>query len=68
MAPDELPVIGPLSPADSNPTLWVATGHFRNGILLAPGTAHILRDLILGHTPEIPLDAFRADRFAATTA
>lgn len=65
MAPDELPVIGPLSPAE-NPTLWVATGHFRNGILLAPGTAHILRDLILGHKPEVNIKAFRADRFATT--
>ena len=67
MAPDELPVIGPLSPGDKNPTLWVATGHFRNGILLAPGTAHVLRDLILGHTPEIPLDGLHTSRLAAST-
>lgn len=67
MAPDGLPVIGPLSRADGNPTLWVATGHFRNGILLAPGTAHILRDLILGHTPQVNIAAFRADRLATPT-
>ena len=66
MAPDGLPVIGPLSRADGNPTLWVATGHFRNGILLAPGTAHILRDLILGHTPQVNIAAFRADRLATS--
>lgn len=68
MTPDELPVIGPLSPGDKNPTLWVATGHFRNGILLAPGTAHILRDLILGRKPQVSLDALRVTRLTETTA
>lgn len=68
MSPDGLPVIGPLSSDDKNPTLWVASGHFRNGILLAPGTAQIMRDLILGHAPAIDLSAFRANRFAATPA
>lgn len=68
MAPGGLPVIGPLSPSEKNPTLWVATGHFRNGILLAPGTAHILRDLILGHAPQVALDALDVTRLTETTA
>lgn len=63
ITPDELPVIGSLSSDEKNPTLWVATGHHRNGILLAPGTAQIIRDLILGHMPKVALDAFSADRF-----
>lgn len=68
MAPDGLPVIGPLTPGEKNSTLWVATGHFRNGILLAPGTAHVLRELILGHTPQVEIGRFSIARFAAATA
>lgn len=67
MSPDGLPVLGPLSPEEKNPTLWVATGHFRNGILLAPGTAHVIRDLILGHKPQVNLDALRVTHLTETT-
>lgn len=50
--PDGLPVIGPSS---SQPGLFYATGHFRNGVLLAPLTAQLLADLVLeGRTaPEL---------------
>jgi glycine oxidase len=42
-----------------------ATGHFRNGILLAPATGEMIRDLILGKEVNRSwLDAFRVDRFA----
>jgi glycine oxidase len=37
--PDGLPVIGPLADA---PRIVVATGHYRNGVLLAPVTAEIV--------------------------
>ncbi|HEX2253245.1 MAG TPA: glycine oxidase ThiO [Thermoanaerobaculia bacterium] len=37
--PDGLPLVGPLPHA---PGVWIATGHFRNGILLAPWTAERL--------------------------
>ena len=40
--PDNLPLVGP-SPVDG--LLW-ATGHYRNGILLAPLAANILVDLL----------------------
>jgi len=40
--PDNLPLVGP-SPLDG--LLW-ATGHYRNGILLAPLTAQTLADLL----------------------
>lgn len=44
---DELPIIGRSS---SIPTVFYATGHFRNGVLLAPLTASLLADLVLdGH-------------------
>ena len=37
---DHLPVIGPAGGRD----LWVASGHYRHGILLAPGTAYWLAE------------------------
>jgi glycine oxidase len=42
--PDELPLLG----ATSVPGLFLATGHFRNGILLAPVTALALADELSG--------------------
>lgn len=37
---DHLPIIG----SAGRPGLWIATGHYRHGILLAPGTAHWLAE------------------------
>ena len=47
-------------PGHSN--TWIATGHFRNGILLAPGTARALSQLIRGETPAIDLAPFTPNR------
>lgn len=48
--PDNAPLIGPTG-LDG---LVVATGHFRNGILLAPVTADAVTELLLtGSTPEV---------------
>ncbi len=44
---------------------WVATGHFRNGILLAPATARVMSQWIRGENPQVDLSAFSCDRFAA---
>jgi glycine/D-amino acid oxidase-like deaminating enzyme len=41
--PDHLPIIGP---DPELPGLHYATGHFRNGILLAPLTAQLVADLL----------------------
>lgn len=41
--PDDLPIIGPTD-IDG---LFIATGHYRNGILLAPVTAKLIANLIL---------------------
>jgi len=41
---DELPIVGR---SVSMPRVFYATGHFRNGVLLAPLTASLLADLIL---------------------
>jgi glycine oxidase len=43
-SPDGLPIIGPLA---TSPRVVVATGHYRNGVLLAPITAAIVRDYLL---------------------
>ena len=56
---DELPILGPL-PGQTNHLL--ATGHYRNGILLAPATAHVIAQLIYNETPLIALSAYAPDR------
>jgi glycine oxidase len=60
MTPDGLPILGQ---DPSLAGLYYATGHFRNGILLAPVTAAALADLVTGRTPAVPLEPFRPDRF-----
>lgn len=57
---DGLPIIG----RDATPKCWIATGHFRNGILLAPATARALAQAILGEPNGIPLEDFSLSRFA----
>lgn len=58
---DGLPILD-----KTGPRSWVATGHFRNGILLGPGTARVLGQWILGRRPEIDLAPFRWARFATS--
>jgi glycine oxidase len=55
---DGLPVIG----SAGRPGCWVATGHFRNGILLAPATALIVRQLLQDSPPAVGLEAFAPGR------
>lgn len=43
---------------------WVATGHFKNGILLGPGTARVLSQWMTGAQPQIDLSSFRCSRFS----
>ena len=61
---DHLPVLGPSGIAG----LSVATGHFRNGILLAPVTARLIADLIVTGAALESLRPFRVDRFARAAA
>ena len=58
--PDELPVIGP---DPRVPGLIHASGHYRNGVLLAPITAKLVGDLIIEGREDPALRDFRADRF-----
>ena len=47
---------------------WIATGHFKNGIMLGPGTGRVLGQSMLGRRPGIDLAPFRAARFALSPA
>lgn len=60
--PDLLPMIGQL-PGSSR--RWIAGGHFRNGILLAPGTAAVMADLLEGKLTAVSLLPFSPGRFRA---
>jgi len=59
-ARDGLPLIGPLQGLDR---LYIATGHFRNGILLGPLTGRLVAEMIVGEPVSFPLDAFSPGRF-----
>lgn len=56
---DGLPYLGPVDGIDG---LFVATGHHRHGILLAPATATVLADYVMGQKPKVMLDAFSHQR------
>jgi glycine oxidase len=58
--PDALPILG----ATSTPGYYVATGHFRDGILLAPVTAQVMADVIEGKNPDYDLVPFSPSRFS----
>jgi glycine oxidase len=60
---DGLPIID-----QTGENCWVATGHFRNGILLGPGTGRVLSQWMTGRQPEIDLSPFRCGRFALSPA
>jgi glycine oxidase len=60
--PDHLPIIGPTDITG----LWLATGHYRNGILLAPATAKIICDWIVNGKSNFNAESFSPLRF--TTA
>ena len=57
--PDLLPIIGPTDITG----LWLATGHYRNGILLAPATAKIMRDWIVTGKSNFNAESFSPLRF-----
>ena len=57
--PDALPVIGAVGKGR-----FIAGGHYRNGVLLAPATAVVMADLLAGETPTLDLSAFAPGRFS----
>ena len=60
---DLLPVLGRIARTGQSSNLFVASGHYRNGILLAPATAAVMTDLLLGRPAAVALDAFSPARF-----
>jgi glycine oxidase len=58
--PDSLPILG----TTETPGYYVATGHFRDGILLAPITARLMAQILDGSRPDHDLTAFSITRFA----
>jgi glycine oxidase len=57
--PDALPILG----STVTPGYYVATGHFRDGILLAAITAHLMAQVIEGKHPDHDLSPFSPSRF-----
>jgi len=58
--PDQLPVLGPDPDA---PAIVHASGHYRNGVLLAPLTATLMADLVLEGREREELALMRPERF-----
>ena len=59
---DHAPIFG----ASRLPGVYIATGHYRNGILLAPLTGEIMADLLLNGTRTVLAAAFSPERFATS--
>jgi glycine oxidase len=59
-SPDNLPILGETTVRG----YFAATGHYRDGIMLAPATASAMTELITGQAPSIDLAPFSPQRFA----
>jgi glycine oxidase len=57
--PDGMPILEKTS-VDG---YFVATGHYRDGIMLAPITARLMTDIVLGRETKLDLSAFSLSRF-----
>lgn len=53
--PDGVPYIGQAPKLEN---LWLNTGHFRNGLVMAPASARLLKQQMLGETPFIHAHAY----------
>jgi glycine oxidase len=59
-AADTLPVLGPCAEIEG---VFYATGHYRNGILLAPITGELIARAIVDRVFPAKLQIFSPDRF-----
>jgi glycine/D-amino acid oxidase-like deaminating enzyme len=62
--PDNLPILG----ATATSGYYVATGHYRDGILLAPVTARVMASVMAGEKSDYDLSPFTVERFALPLA
>ena len=58
-SPDGLPIMG----ATAIEQYFVATGHFRNGILLSAVTSMVMAELVRGMKPSLDISRFSPQRF-----
>lgn len=58
--PDGLPIMG----ATAAGKVFVSTGHYRNGILLAPASARVMEQFVRGRKTDCDLSAFSPARFS----
>lgn len=54
-SPNGIPFIGAVS---EQPGVWVNAGQYRNGLVLAPASAALISDLVLGRAPRIAPEAY----------
>jgi glycine oxidase len=59
--PDDLPLLGR---HPEKPHHYIATGHYRNGILLAPATARVMSQLLCGEVVSLDLAPYSPGRAA----
>lgn len=64
-SPDGLPFLGPVQ---GKRGLWVATGHYRNGVALAPITAKLMASWMLGESPTLDMALFAPERHIVASA
>ncbi|MEM7455526.1 MAG: FAD-dependent oxidoreductase [Planctomycetota bacterium] len=60
---DSFPYLGQLVPFEN---LFVATGHFKWGLHLSPGTAVVMSDLIEGRDPQVDMQPFLPSRMSVS--
>ncbi len=58
-SPDGLPFLGRVPETEN---LFLAAGHFRSGLQMSPGTAVLMREILLGQEPSIPLEGLTVGR------
>ena len=56
---DRLPYLGRVA---EWPNLFLAAGHYRHGLRLAPATARVVAQQMRGETPDVDLRPFAAER------
>jgi glycine oxidase len=62
--PDHLPILGPVPGLEG---VSLATGHYRNGILLAPISGELIAQAVLGQPTTLSLAPFSVERFTTVT-
>ena len=56
---DGFPFMGRLSEFEN---VWIATGHFKSGLQMAPAVAEIMSDMLQGNSPKMNTSAFDSSR------